>query len=543
MHPFVTVLSGLDQERRDLVVDQIRHLAAGNFRGIRGLLQQGARLVEPAEGILGQNLAGGLDLVLDVDRPPTASGAIPAEVARLDQLSKEADVLAVTAVVVRHELDPHAVYEAARLQRELERIEANSSDAPRTEKVRQLLAEVDSVSPALEQMAEGVTPVIKLWRDYLSIRDQHQDRIYRLQSVVTESRQRVAAAEAAHAAATEQARPLLLSPKDDARLNELMLDERTSRLFGFGHKGLSESEQAEIDELLRRCEQPSYTAYVMHRIDPQPSPEASAALRAAQHELESARYDLADAEAELELDPAVVAVAEHEQRARAAAAELLGPALPPDLEPALAGLVEEVPNPTWLEKVGQLRAAAVDVGMISDDELAAEMVPVLVADRLNDVSSWDETATIRQLDAALGVYRARSEAHLRAHARLLETENIAREVERERSALLNSIEDRSEIAGSGVAGHGLPGGSRGIRNRVDRLAKQLVANAGESVPLVVTGDFRDLSDRALGEFLDWAALISESVQIIVITDRLEAQRWVERTGLEEAVAIGPGVVS
>src|SRR6056300_1460959 len=107
LHPFVTVLLGLDSSDVESLCGQIRKIVAGNYEGFGGLIEQGGSLVDMDFVQASSSGPVGIDVVVNADaESPTGTAATPAEIAQLDQMSKQLDVLAVSTAAVRSELNP-----------------------------------------------------------------------------------------------------------------------------------------------------------------------------------------------------------------------------------------------------------------------------------------------------------------------------------------------------------------------------------------------------------------------------------------------------
>jgi len=70
-----------------------------------------------------------------------------------------------------------------------------------------------------------------------------------------------------------------------------------------------------------------------------------------------------------------------------------------------------------------------------------------------------------------------------------------------------------------------------IRPVLDRVS----LDAGESIPVVVTGSMPDLDAREMQILMSELEKTAENVQIIVVTNRTEAISWAGEVGLRRAV--------
>ncbi len=534
LHPFVTVLFGLSHPETDELCHQIRQIVAGNYHGFSGLIEQGGSLVDLDATATGPTRLVGVDVVIDADADaPSETTATPAEIAQLDQMAKQLEVLAVSIEAVRFELNPQAVYDVSRLTKE--RTQLTQGQSVDLTPLRELMTAVAETPPVLQTPAASAQACLQLWAAFTASRDAVAPRLAELDLAVRQARQALDDANVELAAAERQAVPVLLAPEEEERLDALAMGTDDGRRRRAKQTTLSEEAGAEIDALLAKANQPSYTAYVLHRTDPQPSPAAQAALKVAQELVESATYSVAEAEAEAEIDPALETMRRREAEVRAAATQLLGPALPDDLEPVLAGMVDESVNPVWQEANERLLAESITLGLVGNDEqLTDEELLAVVTERLAQTGPNDIQGSLARIDEALLVATQDASRHQRAKERLVEMEEAAVQLDAVRRHVTDLIAARGQRTNDGVT-------LEELRHQVHTLCETLTREAGGSVPLVVRGAFASLDDQALDAFMDWVLTISDRAQIVVVTDRQAALEWANRVGIGEAMVAGPGI--
>jgi len=61
------------------------------------------------------------------------------------------------------------------------------------------------------------------------------------------------------------------------------------------------------------------------------------------------------------------------------------------------------------------------------------------------------------------------------------------------------------------------------------------SEAGSSVPLILHGDFADLSPQGLEDMFDQLEVLAQDLQLIVLCDRDEAASWAGAVGLRRAL--------
>ena len=532
LHPFLTVVSGCGETERAAVRDAVRCIARGDLAGVAALVEDGGTLVDLGAGGDPSLSVEGVDVVTFTELSDAAAGpaASPAELAHLDQLDKELEVMSVSRETVRTDFAADAAYLVAQLERDLERLGRRAELSEGTELVRDLLAVVDELPATIEVTSEAVEELLAAWRRHNENRQRNSNTLAELASAVDRAEARTLAANAEVRAALERAKPLLLSREDEQRLDELVIQAPSGRFAR--KKGPTPAEEAELAALLAKVNQPSYTAYQMFRLEPVASAEAQAAVRAAEQEFAAASEELSQAERAVSADPEVQALASEENRIRRAAEAYLGPAQPSDLEAALLAHVTTRPNPEWLAAVSSLRDAALQLGLAVPAEAAAETVAPLVAQLLAERESGAGLASSSEIEADLARHRERCARHDRAVARLAEIEQRFLMVQTQREALAAVIGERGPRQAAGLT-------LDELQLRLEGLTDALLAEAGRGAPVLVEGEFSGLSDTALVEVLDWMVARSDRLQFVVVTDRDAAAEHATGLGLQDALVVAP----
>lgn len=535
LHPFVTVLHDLGAGREPFLA-AIRAITQGRDAGVTGLVENQGLLIELAPGHAGPvGPVVNADVVVDVDSLPSPSERRrPAMLAQLDQLDRQASIDAALLEEARAALDPTAVAQLTRLQvRSDPTLDAGAPDlemAAGVEIAAALAAWQDEPSTVVSAPA-WVGELSERWEEHRRSSAACDARLATLSRRVDAASRRLATARAALNHAEVAAVPVLLSPEEENRLSEL-----ATRPIPRGRlrtpKGRPEDEQAEIEALLERVGQPTYSAYMMYRLAPTPAAEQMRAIDAAREAVQHAEIELVAATAARDEDPEVATHRERLEELRTVAAMHVGPVLPDDLGEVLSSHCEERPNPERAERRRHLVAVAlghgVDVAPTLDDEsLAAHLTTWLAGTQPDAVLSAEAELDVAALERSAA-------RHSRALQRLDDLEARASKSRRLLDAQRDELAelDRLPVTVADVlsaiaeeAERAWPGHERG------------------PVPLVLTGSFPELSADQVGELLDRLEALVARCQILVVTDHPAAGQWAERAGLRRALRTGPAAIA
>ena len=307
LHPFLTVMQRRGVDDRQPVINAARSLANGDGGGVHGLVETERGLVELA-GIPPADLGSPItteDIVLDTDLAAAGNDSLASLQADLDQLKRRAAIDAVAVEMIRADLDPAA---AARLQH-LRSYKAGDSEAlmdqrvvANLSKVGHALSVVSEQPSVLIESAPGMSELIEKWRAYEAKKAGHAPHLAAMQERIDSATTELKSAEIELLSAEAAATPVVLSNEQESRLEELASPTTTKR----GKKKpreRTEEEDAEMTKILAQIGLPTFTAYAMHRLNPQAPPEKQAALHAATAAVSRAEADLIEAKAELSLDP------------------------------------------------------------------------------------------------------------------------------------------------------------------------------------------------------------------------------------------------
>lgn len=537
LHPFLTVVHGVSPLERDELVDALRRLARGSAAGLHGLLQHQALLVEMDGSGYGP-LAGGTlttaDVVVDTDAGSLDD--LPRLQALIDQQQRRAEIDAVVVEEVRADLDPAARARLAVLEARLDPgaeavLARRRAQAAR---LREALAGLDGLASTIQEAPDGVPALRQRWEQYQARVDEAEQHFAYLKAAVAQSEARLAVARQVLDGAERDARPVLLTREEEARLETLSFPGMDESRRGKWRRLLRPEEQDEKEALLGKVGVESWTAYTVYRTDPVAPAARIEAAAQARRAVEEAEANLAETRAELETDAVSRDLNQELLDIRAASRAHLGLMLPPDLGRALRELVVDKPNPAWLAVVASLRQSLASVdGPPEAIDAATDDAPVLVAAAgrwLAAVDAADDDRDDGSFQADLARARRDVDRHRRAIARLPRAEAAATASEAE----LNRL--RAE-AGRHSAGEPLD--LRTLLARVATVATQVAVDARGSLPMVMVGAFAGLADAELAQVLDRCSQLAAGLQVVVVSDRASARRWADEAGLERALVSRP----
>lgn len=537
LHPFLTVVHGVSPLERDDLVDALRRLARGSAAGINGLLQHQGLLVEmdgSGSGPLAGRAFTTAEVVVDADAGSLDD--LPRLQALIDQQQRRAEIDAVVVEEVRADLDPAARARLATLEARLDPgaeavLARRRAQATR---LRATLAALDGLAPTIQEAPDGVPALRQRWDRYQARVDEAEQHFAYLRAAVAQSETRLAVAQQASETAEREARPVLLTREEEARLEVLSFPGMDESRRGKWRRVLRPEEQAEMQALLDKVGVESWTAYTVYRTDPVAPAARREAAAQARRAVEEAEANLAETRAELETDAVSRELNQELLDIRAASRAHLGLMLPPDLGRALRELVVEKANPAWLAAVASLRQSlatvddppeGVDPEVDDAPALAAAAGRWLAATEAADRDRDDET-----FQADLARARRDVERHRRAMARLPRAEAAATASEAELTRL------RTE-AGRRSAGEPLDLDT--LLARVAAVATQVAVDARGALPMVVVGAFAGLTDEELGRMLERCRELSGGLQVVVVSDRPAARLWADQAGLAQALASRP----
>ncbi len=514
------------------MAEAIRGIVRGSTAGFSGLVENKGDLHELGGhddsrlGILTtEDIIFGLH---ELAGDPASLASLEAE---RDQLRRKAELDAVFVEQVRADLDPSSAAQVYRLREVLDGNSLAGVDSVLVDsvaKVHEALSFADSVPPTVAEMPEAIRQLMESWDSYSQKRDNAKRHLSLLNDRVVGCEQALTEAMAAKAVADDEATPIVLTPEEDARLDDLANPVVTS---GRRRKKKVDTEHVaqEIEELLAKAQQPSYTAYALHRLNPASPPEKMDAVVAANHTLERAEVALNEARAEVEIDPVASELDFELHTMREASREYLGEILPDDLGAGLSSILDHRENPEWVEAHVALSDALSDAGATVNEssdpvDLPAAAVDWLAATEATIASAREiDPVTVQaELDDAERAFRR----HAKSMAQIDRFEARSDESARRCAELAAQIE-RLQGGTASNADQILAT----LRPSLDRM----VAEAGVPVPVIVWGELDELADDDIVQLFDGLEALSQHVQIIYVADGERILRWVKSAGLRRAM--------
>ncbi len=537
LHPFLTVMQCRGVDDRQPVINAARSLANGDGGGVYGLVETAVNGLVELDGTPLPGFPSPVtteDIVLDTDAAAAGNEPSHALQAELDQLQRRAIIDAVAVEMIRADLDPAA---AARLQH-LRSYKAGDQEALMDQRIVSNLAKVaHSLSAVLEQpptlieSAPGMRGLIDEWRSYVQRRDGHAVHVAQIQNRIDEAESDVKVTEIGAITAEADAQPLVLSAGEEARLDELANPSTEKR----GKKKPRErtpEEEEEMNAILASVGLPTFTAYAMHRLNPQATPEQQASLDAAAAAVALAQANLEEAKAELSLDPVTRELDFERAGIAEKAKEHLGALLPVDLGPALEAKITERENPLWIEGLRKLYDALVEVGSGIPESMEPSDLPQWATEWIElTENNARQAAGVAPDDIDLQLQGAEDalRRHAKAMARIDQMEAAAETTARKAQQLEMQIVRAKQPARAGAA--------EALDNLLPQLERINASAGSSSVPVVLSGQFGQLTDDEVEDLLFSLEAFTEHFQLIVVTERYRAQHWAATVGLERASSV------
>lgn len=532
-HPFISVVHGLEQTQRDVLVDALRSISRGTLDEMSGLVENEGRLIELAttDGeVLGPFTTE--DVIMAVDTAELGDEDEVTLRAELDQLERRAESDAVHVEEVRADLDPTALALVQNLRRQLAGTTpvtaAELEQANQRQGVQDAIDSLARIEPVLYESRPEVVGIVERWNEFVATQGDATGHLARLSRKVKDAESALARANEAQAEAQQLAVPLTLTAQEDARVEELAaitFDRRGRRA-----KKRSAEEELELDTLLGKVGQPTHAAYAMYRLAPQADPAGVAAVERACQLVERAQGNVDATRAEESCDPLAVELAGQLGLLKDEARLHLGPMLPKDLGAALLALRDESENPEWIASVGELYDGLVAAGAEIDESVDPGDLSGWAAGWLNSQVEADAAKRDAVDRNELSLRLERAEASLDRHARAMGRIDRLEAAAAISEGYASDLHDRLAIAqGDG----GLS--ATDLLSSIEPLADLVRTEAGSSAPVVLVGDFNTLGDSELQELLGSLEDLARGVQLIVMTDRSAAAEWAGEAGLRRAL--------
>ena len=542
LHPLISVVAVPEPAERDHLLEAVRRISNGSTAGIRGLVEHQGLLVE-LDANAGQplhELSTSATVVVHVDgfdRSDREAGLCR----EIDRWERQAAIDSATVEEIRSQLDLSV---KARTEKLRSRLEPDvrppvGGGGVRNIRVRAVRAAFDAVSrlePMVADSAPEVVDLIRRWEAYQDRRSGHDLHLAALAGRVAEAERALAIAAHAVNEAQEEAKPVLLGPEDEARLDELHGLSNESTLW---RKGLNSDEAAEMLDLLNSVGVSSYTEYLVARMSPVVSADKQAAIDAAEAAFESARQQVEQARIERAEDEIAVSLRDELRAIKAECRPYLGVLVPSDLGGALRQQLEMVENPAWVEAVNDLRDVLSSndlhppggfepgeiIGWTDSWLRAQESMPPPTGQpepEPDPGTEFERAETRMELELELQALIR----HERALAQIERAERCAARSNDRVEQLRQQLRDRT--------GGPPPTTAAEVLAIVDPVAEQVLNDIGGSVPVAIVGELAGLPASEIDTLMEAIEELAERVQIIFVTENREIADWADRVGLARA---------
>lgn len=498
LHPHITVVTGLDEQRRAAVLDAVTEAVQGRVTGVAGLVEAHGVLLDldtTSLGLLELDRAGVDGVVVTAADLPDA-GASPLG-HRLRSAERRLEHRGEEAVRLRTELALQESFDPAPVRAALDRARAEGTGGlvPSTEAVA-LAERLERSNHELAEIGDVEVPPA---------------------SELDAAARRVEDAVAEYQRLEEASREPRLSEAARVEIDrchaELMdAEEDLDRRFGKGRaQRRSEDARARFDEALQRSGFHSWTDYLTLWSAPARDLAASAALAEARAERADAEAEQQELQARVDATIRRTSLLEDRAAVRSRARQLLTRAArEPDGQPDEGSPAEVLPEDeellSWLVELRVPVERHDTIRALTD---ALERVGLAVAGLDLDIDDLEQLAAdwLDEHERA-GEHRARLAADLDTA-----TEEVA--------ALRRDV--------------GETGGTTPVAEEVEWyllswLAAQRNVGFAGSVPLVFDRTLDGIADAHLGHLLDRIAAMAGPVQVVYLTDDPRFRAWAERAG-------------
>lgn len=540
LHPLISVVTIADPDQRGHLLEAVRRLSIGSTSGLRGLIEHDGLLVEldPVRGEPIGDTCTSATVVAHVD--PVDPGDHDAGLGReIERWERQAAIDSAAVEEIRSHIDLSVRARTRRLQLRLDpprpaaASPALTAGRLRVAAVRRAFDSLYRIPAVVPRSSPEIEELIERWNLYRERRNSHEPHLVELAARVAEAEREATAASERLADAREKARPVMLAPVDEARLEELFELSHESSLW---RKGLSSDEQAEMQALLHSVGVASWTEYSVLRMSPTVPADKDAEVREAEDALRQARERLEEAQA-LRADDEVAGSLRDELRSiKSDCRPHLGVLVPSDIGWALGQLLEMVENPDWVEALNTLR-----------DTLSSNDLHPPAGCEPEEILGWTDS-WLRAQESLHASARSRSEPpegqgdveirlelatenqllvrHDRALGQIDRAERNAARSGLRVSQLRSQLRERTDGPAATTAAD--------VLAIVEPIAEQVLSDVGGSVPIAVVGEFGLLPPTEIETMMEAIEEVAHRVQMIVVSANPGVADWAARAGLERA---------
>ena len=220
LHPFISIVQGLDAAETADLVDAIRGLVRGATTDHGGLVESNGELIELRSGAAPIGPLTLEDIYLSLFGADDGGDPVVL-IADRDRARRASTIARVKLEEARANIDAGAAYRVQVIQDQLAAFDQPDGVAHRTENVRKLIGRVRSLPPTVRHMPEDIREMLTEWERYENARAEAQPELDALNQRVQSCLAQREAAQIEVEEATAQAVPVVLSRDEDRRVEEL----------------------------------------------------------------------------------------------------------------------------------------------------------------------------------------------------------------------------------------------------------------------------------------------------------------------------------
>lgn len=540
-HPLVTVVSSLGSSHQRQLFEAVRRLSSGSTVGLRGLVEHDGLLFE-LDASSGDPLAPVTTtaaVLVYVDGVAARSSEIGLQ-AEIDQWERQAAIDAVAVEEIRSNLDLAIKAKAYGLRSKYD-LEPGSPEAAASgqrAKVAAIRAAIEAVNAHEATVAEcdpQILGLIEQWEDFSERRLASDEHLRQIASEVRDAERQVAERSRELDISRQAARPVLLTPEEETRLESLCDQHSEQSRLGKWKKALSDEEATERQRLLDTVGVKSWTEYSVFRMSPTVPADKQRAVDDAEAELNIAKQALERAKSYQANDPVSADLSADLERIKLAAKPYLGVLVPTDVGAALADQIVSVENSDWADALNDLR----DVLSSNDLHPPYGFEP---SEILGWTDSWlraeeslDPGADVSSADEGASDVDPVEELNRANHALARHNRALAHIAKAERAAVRSAmrVRDLNNQLRNRTANQEPTTGAE-VLAMIAPVAEQVLQDVGGSVPIAVVGDLGELPAEQVQTMMGAIEEVAQQVQVIMVTSHTGIIDWVDQAGLERA---------
>ena len=537
-HPLITVVSGLTPPHQRQLFEAIRRLSSGSTVGLRGLVEHQGLLFEldASAGAPVTPVSTSAAVLVYLDGIAARSPEVGLQ-AEIDQWERQAAIDAVAVEEIRSNLDLAVKAKSFRLRAAADPGSGEQRAGVHRKKVAAIRVAIEAVNAHEATIAECDPQVLELigqWNDYQERRVASVEHLRQIETEVREAERQVAERARELDIAQQSARPVLLTPEEETRLESLSDQYNEQSRLGKWKKALSDEEDTERQRLLDSVGCKSWTEYSVFRMSPTVPADKQEAVHDAEAELELATQTLERTKSHQERDSVSADLAMELERIKTNAKPFLGVLIPNDIGAALTDQIVEVENPDWVEALNDLRDVLSSNDLNppygfepseilgwTDSWLRAEesLDPSTAEDDADEVDAVDAAEELSRVNHALA-------RHNHALGQIGKAERAAVRSAMRVRELKDQMRTRTANPEATTAAE--------VLGMIAPVAEQILKDVGGSVPIAVVGDLAELPPQQVESTMKAIEEVAQQVQVIMVTTHEGIVEWVNKAGLERA---------